>query len=286
MYDLIIIGSGPAGINASIYAKRSNLNVLVIEKDTPGGKLNTIKEVKNYLGYVDTTGPELATSFYKQFRSLKIPLKKEEVLDIEIKDDKKIVATSKDKYETATILIATGRGQKKLKGFEHIMGISYCALCDANLYENKEVMIIGNNYQTLEEAKYLSNIAKKVYLVYDKEISNLKIDNIELISNEKLVNIIEKNNIIEEVILENRSIKVAGLFVNIGSGPATYFCDNIGITDNQGYILVNQDQETKITGIYAAGDIVKKDIYQIINAASEGAIAAINASKYIRKQNK
>lgn len=284
MYDLIIIGTGPAGINASIYAKRSKLNVLVLEKDTPGGKLNTIKDVDNYLGFSNTTGPELALSFYKQFRAHDITLKKEEVLNIELKNDIKIVTTSKDKYETKAILIATGRGQNKLKGFEHIQGISYCTLCDANLYEKKDVMIISNNYQGIEEAKYLSNICNKVYLVYDKENIELDIDNIEHITNEKLVNIIEKNNLIESVILENRTVKVDGLFVNLGSGPATYFCNNLGITDNAGYILVNNEQETKIEGIYAAGDIIKKDIYQIINAASEGAIAAINASKYIKKK--
>ncbi|MDD2504768.1 MAG: NAD(P)/FAD-dependent oxidoreductase [Bacilli bacterium] len=283
MYDLIIIGSGPAGINAAIYAKRSKLNVLVLEKETPGGKLNSISHVDNYLGFEKKSGAELATNFYRQFRSLDIPLIREEVLDIVIEENNKTVITNKNEYQTKAIIIATGRGQKKLKNFEKIQGISYCALCDANLYENKEVMIIGNNYQALEEAKYLSDIAKKVYLVYDKEFKELNKKNISYIRNESLVNIIEKDNVIKEVVFKNLKVKVDGLFVNLGSGPATYFCNNLNITNEDGYILTNEIGETNIPGIYAAGDIIKKDIYQIINAASEGAIAAINASRYIRK---
>lgn len=283
MYDLIVIGLGPAGINACIYAKRSNLNVLAIEKETPGGKLNTIKSIENYLGYTDINGPELAVNFYRQFRSQKIMLKSEEVLNIQIKDNKKIVTTDKETYETKAVIIATGRGQKKLTGFEHIKGISYCALCDANLYTNRDVMIIGNNYQSIEEAKYLSNIADNVYFIYNGPELNLEIGNIKILYNEEIVDILENEGIIKEVILKNRNIKVDGLFVNVGSGPVTYFCNNLDITDQQGYILTNEKGETSIEGIYACGDIVKKEIYQIINAASEGAIAAINAGKYIRK---
>lgn len=283
MYDLIIIGLGPAGINAAIYAKRSNLNVLVLEKETPGGKLNSIKEIHNYLGFEKITGPELATSFYRQFRSLKIAMKNEEVLDLKVTKEEKIITTNLGIYKTKAVIIATGRGQKKLKGFEHLRGISYCVLCDANLYTGKDVMIVGNNFQTVEEAKYLSDIAKKVYLVYNGNELKLDNKNIEIFYNEEIIDIIENKEIISEVILKNQNIKIDGLFVNIGSGPATYFCNNLNITDSDGYVLVNEKQETSIEGIYACGDIIKKDVYQIINAASEGAIAAINAGKFIKK---
>lgn len=283
MYDLIVIGLGPAGMNAAIYAKRSNLNVLVLEKDTPGGKLNSIKEIQNYLGYDHISGPELATNFYRHFRSLNIPMKREEVLELTTEGNKKIIKTDQNKYKAKAVIVATGRGQKKLPGFENLRSISYCVLCDANLYEGKEVLLVGNSSHAIEDAKYLSDIVKKVYILY-KENMNLDKKNIEII-NDEIIEIIEEEGKLKEVILKNQKIKIDGLFVNLGSGPATYFCKDLGITDENGYILVNEKQKTAIEGIYACGDIVKKEIYQIINAASEGAVATINAGKYIRTLN-
>jgi thioredoxin reductase (NADPH) len=271
MYDLIIVGLGPAGINAAIYGKRSNLNILVLEKETPGGKLNSIPEIQNYIGYGNISGPELATNFYRHFRSLDIPMKREEVLELKLEDNIKTVKTNEGVYKAKAIIIASGRGQKKLAGFEHLK-INYCALCDANLYDGKEVLLVGNNNQAIEEAKYLSDIVKKVYFLYEGDLSIEK-------------DIIHEEGRIKEAIFKNKKIKIDGLFVNLGSGPATYFCKSIGITDDNGYITVNNNQETNIEGIYACGDIVKKEIYQIINAASEGAIAALNAGKYVRKRN-
>lgn len=286
MYDLIIIGLGPAGINAGIYALRSKLNVLLIEKQTPGGKLNSISKIDNYLGAIDLTGPELATNFYKQIRALKPEIKLEEVIDVKTIDDFKEVTTNSGTYNSKAIIIASGSGQKKLKGFEAMQSISYCALCDANLYEGKDVILIGNNFKAVEEAKYLSKIVNKLYFVYEGSAIDLKLDNVEIIYDEEVKDIKLENNLIKEVILKNRRLKTDGLFVSLGSGPATYFVKNLGITDEKGYITVNEKQETNILGIYACGDIVKKDVYQIINAASEGAIAAVNAGKYVRNQSR
>jgi len=281
MYDLIIIGLGPAGINASIYAKRANLNVLVIEKDAPGGTLNSIKEIENYLGFPSISGPDLALNFYKQFKTLKIPMVNEEVIKLENENDKKMVTTNKNKYKAKAVIIATGRGTKKLNFGINIKGVSYCALCDANLYENKTVAIYGNNSKTLEEALYLSDIAKKVYLIVkDMKINNLNKDNIEIITNEEVTDLVAEDKQLKEIILKNQTIIADGLFLNLGYGPATYFCEDL--TNEEGYLEVNIKQETLIPGIYASGDNIKKDVYQIINAASEGAIAAINANKYIK----
>lgn len=290
MYDLIIIGLGPAGINASIYAKRSNIKVLVIEKRMPGGMLHNIKDVDNYLGYEQISGPELAVKFYKQFKELNLPMVTEEVLDIISEKEIKTVITNNNKYQTKAIIIATGRGPLKL-GLpnEDLRGISYCVLCDGNLYKNQTVALYGTNINNLEDAIYLSGIANTVYLISPQSLvgnPNLikkikETNNIKIIENEEILEIkgYEK---IESIRLKNQEIIIDGLFINNKYGPITNFCHNLNITDENGYILVNEKQETSIKGIYACGDNVKKDIYQIITAASEGASCAINAYKYIK----
>lgn len=290
MYDLIIIGLGPAGINASIYAKRSNLKTLVIEKKMPGGTLHGIKDVDNYLGYNQITGPELAIKFYRQFKELNLPFVTEEVIDIIVKDNIKTIITNNNKYQSKAVIIATGRGPLKL-GLrnEELPGISYCVLCDGALYNKKLVAIYGNGNQVLEEAIYLSDIANKVYLIANRELigtEELKnkvknIENMEIIENEGIVEI-EGTQKLEKIKLKKQELIIEGLFINNKYGPITYFCKNLDITDANGYIKVNEKQETSIPGIFACGDNTRKDIYQIITAASEGASSAINAYKYIK----
>jgi len=290
MYDLIIIGLGPAGFSAALYASRAGLDTLVIEKGAPGGTLNTIKEVENYLGYEKIMGPDLAMEFYKQFKNTNIPLVNEEVIDIKEEVLSKTVYTNENKYETKAVIIATGRGQKKLRVGHNVKGVSYCALCDANLYKNKTVGLVGNNPKAIEETIYMSDIVEKIYLVINSDTINASEDNIklldkkniEIIYNEEVIDVLEEDDKITGIILNNQDLKVDGLFVNLGFGPSTYFSEALHITNEQGYITINDKCETKVKGIYAAGDNVKKDIYQIINAGSEGAVAAINANKYIK----
>lgn len=291
MYDLIIIGLGTAGFSASIYAKRAGLNVAVIEMGAPGGALGSIKTIENYLGYENVSGPDLAMHFYKQFKALKLPMINEEVIDIKDEETSKIIYTNQDKYEAKAIIIATGRGQKKLSVGHNVRGVSYCALCDANLYQGKRVALVGNNPKAIEEALYLSDIAKKVSLIIHNDRINASADNtellkqkqnIEIIYNEEIRDIIEEDNKVHELILKDQNVHIDGLFASLGFGPATYFCDNLNITDEQGYITVNAKLETKVKGIYACGDNIKKEVYQIITAASEGATAAINANKYLK----
>ena len=280
-YDLIIIGLGVAGMNAALYAKRANLDILVIEKEMPGGTLNTVKEIENFIGYEKISGPELAINFYKQFKSLKVPMHLEEVISLENSNGVSTIVTNKETYEAKAVIIATGRGPKKLSIGLDIQGISYCTLCDANLYQDKTVAIYGSNPKTIEEALYLSDIAKKVYLIVKDFKTNIQKDNIEIISNEEIKDLVaDKDNKLKEIILTNQSLEVEGLFLNLGYGPATYFCPDL--VNAQGYIEVGEKCETSVPGIYACGDNIQKDIYQIINAASEGAIAAINANKYVK----
>lgn len=292
MYDLIIIGLGPAGINACVYAKRSNLNILVIERGLPGGTIHSIKEVENYLGYDHISGSELAMKFYKQFKELKVPMKSETVTKIENKENKKIVQTNLNTYECKSVIIATGRGPQKLRlTNSEVEGISYCTLCDGALYKNKIVALYGSNPKALDDAIYLSNIVNKLYLVCNgdkllgSEDVSLKVQslpNIEIIYNEVIEEIIGKQKI-EALKLKNQIIQVDGLFVNNEYGPITDFCKGLDILNNKDYIIVDEHQETKIKGIFACGDSTQKEIYQIITAASEGASAAINAYKYIKK---
>lgn len=291
MYDCIIIGLGPAGINASIYAKRSNLNTLVIEKNMPGGTLHNIKEVDNYLGYEHITGSELAKQFYKQFKEQKIKQVSDEVLEINDESNYKEVITKNGRYEARTVIICTGRGAKKLNlKNEDLPGVSTCVLCDGALYKDKTVALYGNKPAVLEEAIYLSGLAKKLYLIINNdkllgpdnlinEITNK--DNIEIIKNEKIT-AINGDMKIKEIELTKQKLEIDGLFINNEYGPLTDFCKNLGITDDKGYIIVDEKGCTNVPGVFACGDSTKKEIYQIITAASEGATCAISAYKYIK----
>ena len=280
-YDLIIIGLGVAGMSAAVYAARAKLNVLVLEKETPGGILNSIGEINNFIGYESITGPDLALNFYKQFRSLKLPMHNEEVIKLESTGDLKLVTTDNASYEAKAVIVATGRGAKKLSFGMGIKGISYCTLCDANLYQDKLVAIYGNNQQSIEDALYLSDIAKEVFLIVkDFKVRELNKDNTKIITNEEIIDLKSEANELREIVLKNQAIKADGLFLNLGYGPATYFCQDL--VNEKGYLEVNDKGETKEPGIYACGDNIQKEIYQIVNAASEGAIAAINANKYIK----
>ena len=290
MHDLIIIGLGPAGFSSALYASRAGLNVLIIEKGAPGGTLNSIKEVENYLGYEKIMGPDLAIEFYKQFKTLNIPFVNEEVIDIKDGVKHKTVYTNDNKYDAKAVIIASGRGGKKLRVGHNVKGVSYCALCDANLYKGKTVALVGNNPKAVEETIYMSDIVSKIYLIVDstkikaaeENIKLLDNSKIEIIYDEEVIDVLEDGGKITDIVLNNQNLKVDGLFVNLGFGPSTFFCENLQITNEQGYITINDKCETKVKGIYACGDNVVKDIYQIINAGSEGAIAAINANKYIK----
>lgn len=294
MYDLIIIGLGPAGINASIYAKRSGLNILVIEKGMPGGNLHSIKKIENYLGYENIDGTNLAMQFYKQFRELKIPMKNEEVINIKVLEKRKIVETNKGKYEAKGIIIATGRGPKKL-GIENenIEGVSTCVICDGALYKDKVIALYGSNPKILEDAIYLSNLVKKLYLVTPKEklLGNQnyidtvnKTKNIEIYFNEIIKKINGKSKI-DTIELNDITLNIDGLFINNEYGPITNFVKDLNITNEKGYIITDEHGKTNIDGIYACGDSKEKELYQIITAASEGALAATAIYKYIKELN-
>lgn len=287
MYDTIIIGAGPAGMSAAIYLKNANKNIVIFEKEVPGGKILKAKKINNYLGFNSKEPSEISYEMYKQVTDLGINIIMEKVLDVQKDKDEIKVITNKGEYKTKILLIACGRIEKSL-GIENESklvgnGVSYCSTCDGFLYKNKIVAVVGNSEISKEETTYLSNIAKKVfYINYSNENTVFEEENIEVINNKKIISLNEKDNKLHSAILSgNKELKIDGLFILNGYAPNIEFIKNLDIKEEDGYILVSQDMKTSIDNVYAVGDIIKKDLYQIVTAASEGAIAAINIIKIL-----
>ena len=294
-YDCIIIGAGPAGVSAALYLKRANKKICIIEKAFPGGKLNSISTIENYLGFDTITGPDLAMNLYKQINYLNIEFKNEEATSIENFENKKIVKTNKAEYETDFIVLATGRQNRKLnlENEEELegRGVSYCAICDGPLYKDKEVVVIGGGTSAVQEALYLSDFCKKVIIVNKNNLFKAEEtlvdkvqekENIEIIYQAKMKEFKKQENKLSHVIVTKEdkdiSIPADGCFVFIGSTAHNNLLSGL-VTDENGYILCNEKQETSISKIYACGDNVKKGVYQIVTAASEGATAALDILK-------
>lgn len=290
---VVIIGSGVAGMTCAIYLKRYDVDVLVIEKDAPGGQMLKSSVIENYPGFINIDGPSLSYKIYEQVNNLKVDYLFDEVVSVKNENGKKIVQTKHDKIESEYVVLATGRTSRTLnldREKEFIgKGISFCALCDGNLYKGKDVVIIGGGNSALEEAIYLSNICNKVVIVHRKDKFTAEDSMIETISTLKNVEIkfkanVEKYNIIDDkiksVILDTgEEIKCDGIFIAIGYVPIN---DLIDVDKENGYIIVDNNNETSIKNIYACGDAIKKNAYQISTAIGE----ATNVSYSIIKQIK
>lgn len=294
MKDVIIIGLGASGISAAIYAKRSGLDVAVINFGMPGGIINTSSIVENYPGFKRVSGSDLAFKFFDHFNSLNIPLYNEEVVDIIDGENKKII-TKSNEYFAKKVIICSGRKPKKLgiKNEDKYIGkgISYCATCDGNFYKNKNVCVVGGGNSALESALYLSNICKNVYIIVRKNKFIGDNSLIKIIQNKENV-IIKFNTIIESINgddyvesikTNNEKIDLNGIFINIGYEPSINILKKLNLKMDNNYIVVNRNMETSVKGIYACGDIIKKDLYQLVTAVSEGAIAATNVFKSIKE---
>lgn len=283
MFDSIIIGAGPSGLSAAIYLKNANKNILVIEKSTPGGKILKAKKINNYLGIENLSPDEIAYNMYKQVIDLDVKISSEKVLKIEKLEDKIKVITNKNEYFTKTILLSCGRIEKGLdiNINNDILGISYCATCDGSLYKNKVVTVIGNNLESKQDTIYLSSITKSInYINYSKDDITFPQDNIKVFNNKKITNINTVDNKITNIVLDdNNVLETDGLFILNGYTPNSEFINNLDLKLDNGYIVVDKNMKTNIDGIYASGDIIKKDLYQIVTAASEGAVAAISIIK-------
>lgn len=293
MNDIIIIGAGPAGMTSAIYAKRAGYNPLVLEKNTYGGQIINSSEVANYPGIKKIDGYTFATKIYEQLKELEIEIKHEEVINIK-KIDKTInVITNKNEYECKSVIIATGLTKRKLniENEEKLIGkgISYCATCDGAFFKENDVAVVGGGNTALEDAIFLSNYCKHVYLINRTE--NFKAEkslldsfkqknNTEIITSANIKKLVGKEKL-EKIELDNGKIlNISGLFIAIGQIPN---CNFDIIEKENGFIKSNEECTTNIPGIFVAGDIRNKSVRQIVTAVSDGAVAAINAVKYIEK---
>ena len=280
MYDVIIIGAGPAGMTSALYLLRANKKVLLLEEKVYGGQIINANLVENYPGIPNISGFDFATNLFNQIKELGIDYKNEKVIGIE---GNKVI-TSNNSYECKKIIIATGVVNRKLGIEEEYIGrgVSYCATCDGNFYKNKIVAVVGGGNTALEDALYLSNICERVYLIHRRDTFKGEIKYLEEVKNKSNVEIITDSNVIklngdhllESITLDNgNTINVSGLFVAIGQIPNNDIFTNI-IELEDGYIKSNDGVHTTNKDIYVAGDARKKELKQLTTAVSDGSIAA------------
>ncbi len=299
MYDVIIIGAGPAGMTAAVYTARANLSTVIIERGVPGGQMANTEDVENYPGYDNILGPDLANKMLDHAKKFGTEYAYGDVKEIVDEKTYKIVKAGNKEYKAKAVIIATGNkarllgvpGEQELAG----RGVSYCAVCDGAFFKNKELVVVGGGDSAVEEAVFLTKFASKVTIVHrrdklraqkilqDRAYKNEKIDFIwdstveEIYGENKVEGVRIKNKNTNEVI----EYKADGAFIYVGMVPLTSAFENLGITNESGYILTNEDMETKIAGIFAAGDVREKFLRQIVTATGDGSIAAMSAQHYI-----
>ncbi|MBQ3214397.1 MAG: thioredoxin-disulfide reductase [Clostridia bacterium] len=300
IYDIAILGGGPGGMTAAIYAKRAGLDVVIIEKNVPGGAVATTYEVANYPGFTTISGMDLATKMFEHTQSLNIEFAWDEVKKVKVEGDIKEVECYQSSYKAKTLILGFGASVRKLnldneKAFIG-KGISYCATCDGNLFKGKTVAIVGGGNTALEDCFYLSNLAEKVYLIHrrdefrgDQILSKQVIEkeNIEIVYNSTVSKItgdttLKSIDVLNKVTNETKTLTVDGLFVCIGRGPDTEMVDGDLTLNAQGYIVTDDCMRTNYEGVYAIGDIRQTPLRQIVTACSDGAIAATKAFEYIK----
>lgn len=301
LYDVIIIGSGPAGLTAAIYAKRAELKVTVIEKAyVSGGQIINTYEVDNYPGIPGISGFELGSRFREHCDKMNIEFVIGEVTGFALEGDTKIVTLDDNtKYEARAVVIATGgvprhlniEGEAKLSG----MGVSYCATCDGAFFKEKEVAVVGGGDVAIEDAVFLARMCKKVYVIHRRDefraskslVSKLlSMDNVTVLW-DSVVEQIQGDDKVESIIIKNvktentSSLNISGIFIAVGYAPNSDLYRDVVKTDDYGYIKADENCETNVPGVFAAGDVRTKQLRQVITAASDGANAITAVDKYL-----
>lgn len=299
MYDLIIIGGGPAGLTAGIYAQRARLKTLLLEKEMVGGQIAVSDIIENYPGFSSISGAELMEKFEQHAKGLGLEIKLTDVADIQDKGNEKIVKTSEGDLITKAVIVATGAkprrlgvpGEKEFTG----KGVSYCATCDGPFFKGQRVVVVGGGDTAVKEAVYLSRIAGTVYLAHRRDqLRAEKIiqekafsaPNIKMLLSHTLKEIKGKTGV-EKVTLQNlkdntvKELDIEGVFIFVGINPTTDFVDVE--KDKQGFIKTDQDMRTSVNGIFAAGDCRTTPLKQVSTAVGDGALAAFMAEKYIEE---
>lgn len=302
MYDIIILGAGPAGLSAGIYGARSKKKVLIIEKAIDGGQMAETISIENYPGIDKISGAELGQKMAEQAKSFGAEIVSDQVESIDINGDIKKIQGKLGTYEAKSLIIAQGsiprplgaKGEEKFKG----KGISFCATCDAAFYEDLDVYVVGGGDAAIQEALFIANFAKKVHIIHrrdrlraaqdiqERAFNNKKIDFIwdtcvDEVKGDKIANELVIRNLKTGEVKSIKSDEPFGIFVFIGYLPNTDLYKDIIDLDDKGYIITDDEMRTKIDGVFAAGDIRKKTIRQVVTAAGDGAIAAMNAQKYV-----
>ena len=302
MYDMLIIGSGPAGMGAAIYGVRAGLSLAVLDRSPiSGGQVLTTYEVDNYLGLPQISGGEISQKFREHADSLGVNFVTANVTSIEDKKDCKIVHTEEGDYEAKTLLLATGathamlgvKGEMQLTG----MGVSYCATCDGACFRIRTVAVVGGGDVAVEDAIFLAGLCSKVYLIHRRDSLRaadslqkklMSMENVEILWNCE-VKEIQGEDMVEKILVYHNQddsqseLEVNGVFIAVGIHPNTELYQGLVEMDEQGYVLADESCKTTVDGIYAAGDIRKKALRQIITAVADGANAVTSAQNYLNK---
>lgn len=301
-FDLIIVGGGPAGLTAAIYAVRSGLNTAFIEADAPGGKLTLTNEISNWPGIEETHGADLALSMFNHATALGAKYIYGRVNEIKEHEYGKEVISDQDSYLAHAVIVATGT-KERLLGIENEVefagrGVSYCAVCDGGFTRGKDIIVIGGGNSAFEETIYLAGLAKSITIVVrkDKARAEAKIvqqvealDNVTILYNHDSIAMGASDNHINGLTVHDRindktyTLDGEMIFPYIGSDPITNMLDGVVDLDARNYVIANNDMETSVAGIFSAGDINQKTLRQVVTAASDGAIAAQSAFNYIKE---
>lgn len=297
--DLVIVGAGPAGMTAAIYASRAQLNFVILEKYFAGGQITNTYEIENYPGIKMASGFDLATMFREHVESFNVEIKAEDVTEINVEGDVKTVITTTNTYKTKTIIYATGATWKKIgiEGEETYSGkgVSYCATCDGAFYRGKTTVVVGGGDVAVEDAIYLARMCEKVYLVHRRdELRAVKVlqeklfeqKNIEVIWDSQLTEIkgdefVNQATVTNVKTEEKRLLDVDGVFIAIGSNPNTDLLKEKVEMDRGGYIATGENCMSNVNGVFAVGDLRQKSLRQVITACGDGATAVFNAERFI-----
>lgn len=297
MYDIIIIGAGPAGLTAAIYARRASKTVLVLEANVYGGQIVNTPDIENYPVADHISGFDFAMKIYSQASGLGAEIKLEKALEIQ-NGEIKTVKTPRGEYQAKAVIIATGSQNRKLgvEGEDKLIGrgISYCATCDGAFFKNKKVAVVGGGNTALEDALYLADVAETVYLIHRRDSFRAEASTVEKLKEKPNVEFV-CNSVVKKLIADKRltavevenkqgetaTLEINGLFVAVGRIPESEAFSALADTDGAGYFASGENCKTKTDGIFVAGDVRTKDVRQLVTATADGAVAATEAVKYL-----
>ncbi|MCT6916779.1 MAG: thioredoxin-disulfide reductase [Bacillus wiedmannii] len=302
IYDVVIIGAGPAGMTAAVYTSRANLSTLMLERGIPGGQMANTEDVENYPGYESILGPDLSNKMFEHAKKFGAEYAYGDVKEVIDGKEYKTIIAGKKEYKARAIIVASGAEYKKIgvPGEAELggRGVSYCAVCDGAFFKGKELVVIGGGDSAVEEGVFLTRFASKVTIVHrrdtlraqkilqDRAFQNEKVD---FIWNHTIKEINDANGKVGSVTLvdvnsgEEKEVKTDGVFIYIGMLPLSKPFVELGITNENGYLETNERMETKVPGIFAAGDVREKMLRQIVTATGDGSIAAQSAQHYVEE---